>query len=78
MRCFLLCARVQALLQWLADSAQAFICRQMKDERMADSNSPIPSPAPEHVHCVAAVLWYSRDLPVEYNLQELVTENFVQ
>ena len=28
----------------------------------------LPSPAPSHVHCTAAILWQSHELPVEYNL----------
>nr|KAG5700866.1 hypothetical protein BaRGS_012273 [Batillaria attramentaria] len=77
--------RVQALLQWLADSAQAYIRRLllMRDDHMGmctpDPASPLSaSPAPEHVHCVAAVLWYSHELPVEYDLLQLLTPDLIQ
>lgn len=77
--------RVHAFLQWLADSSQAYIQRlsSVHETRLGSSipepASPISvNPAPEHVHCVAAILWYSQELPVTYNLLELITPNLVQ
>ncbi|XP_070181060.1 dual E2 ubiquitin-conjugating enzyme/E3 ubiquitin-protein ligase BIRC6-like isoform X3 [Littorina saxatilis] len=76
--------RVQALLQWLADSAQSFLRRtsSARENRMgvfgADPASPLStSPASEHVHCVAAILWFSHELPVHYDLLSLITPDFI-
>ena len=40
--------------------------------------SNYPSPAPAHVHCVAAILWYSHDMPVTYNLHGIVSKGVTE
>ena len=38
----------------------------------------LPSPAPAHVHCVAAVLWESRERRVNYNLPGIVSRELLR
>ncbi len=44
----------------------------------ARSGAELPSPAPAHVHCVAAILWYSHDLPVTYNIHGIVSKQLLR
>ena len=78
-------SRVHALLRWLADSAQSHLHRTAMDRghRMGvfapDPSSTLStSPASEHVHCVAAILWYSHELPVDYDLLSLLTPDLIR
>ncbi|XP_076097651.1 dual E2 ubiquitin-conjugating enzyme/E3 ubiquitin-protein ligase BIRC6-like isoform X3 [Mytilus galloprovincialis] len=75
--------RVQALLNWLGDSARVAL---QKTAFSSDGYSRIPhhttfmslpSPAPTHIHCVAVILWQSHQLPVEYNLNALITKDLI-
>ncbi|KAL8592605.1 hypothetical protein ACOMHN_026535 [Nucella lapillus] len=76
-------SRVHALLSWLDDTAQAHIHRVAvsRDHRMG-CPEPSPkltnSPASEHVHCVAAILWYSHERSVDYNLPVLLTPDLIK
>ena len=75
-------SRVHALLHWLADSAQSHVQRAQsaRGHRMG-LFAPDPastSPASEHVHCVAAVLWYSHGRPVDYDLLALLTPDLIR
>lgn len=69
--------RVHALLEWLKDSARETIQRRTGSVPET-SGQPLPTPAPAHIHCIAAILWHSRDLAITYNLQELITKDLLR
>lgn len=66
--------RVHALLCWLLDTAQAHVRHQAS----VFSLPPAPSPASEHVHCVAAILWQSQERGVDYDLLALLTSDLIR
>lgn len=74
--------RVQALLNWLKDSARLALQRSSITtdgyRRVQQELSSLPSPAPSHIQCVSAILWQSNDLPVEYDLGSLITRELVR
>lgn len=35
-------------------------------------------PSPSHLHCVAAILWHSYELPVDYDLPALLSRELFQ
>ncbi|XP_064014811.1 baculoviral IAP repeat-containing protein 6 isoform X4 [Pogoniulus pusillus] len=69
--------RIQALLKWVSDSARV---AAMKKSGRASYICPSSStreygllmPSPSHLHCVAAILWHSYELLVEYDLPALL------
>lgn len=74
-------ARLKALILWLGDSAKVAI---EKSEMLSLNNGygpaphettyfTLPHPAAAHVHCIAAILWYSRNLPVCSELRSIIT-----
>ena len=79
-------ARLKALLAWLSDSARVGL------QKSSASSSPsgeshsvhsgqqadLPTPAPRHIHCIAAILWHSHDLPVSYSLASLLTRDLLR
>ncbi|XP_053375851.1 baculoviral IAP repeat-containing protein 6-like isoform X2 [Mercenaria mercenaria] len=76
--------RLKAMLQWLGDSARVALQRKavFSDEGFRHipcevTNMTLPGPAPSHVHCIAAVLWHSNEMRVDYNLSHLVTKDLV-
>ena len=76
---------MQALLNWLGDSARVALQRMAtysneRYNRIAHLTTfmSLPSPAPSHIHCVAVILWQSHQLPVEYNLSALITKDLVR
>lgn len=74
--------RVQALLNWLKDSANLALQKSSISSaegyrRIQQELSPLPSPAPSHIQCVSAILWQSNDLPVDYDLGCLITRDLV-
>ena len=82
----LLFSSVKALTDWLQD------CGKLATQRSRNQNDvggmrgysrqlgsiELPSPAPAHVHCVAAILWYSHDLPVTYNIHGIVSKELLR
>ncbi len=83
--------RVKALTDWLQDCGRAAAQRARFTPgdaaavggvsaftRRLAANTELPSPAPAHVHCVAAILWYSHDLPVSYNLRGIVSKELLR
>ena len=72
------------MLEWLGDSAR--VCLQRLGEQgddgyrtlPRDGTPDIPSPAPAHVHTIAAILWQSQELPVTYDLQAMVTKELLK
>uniref|UniRef100_A0A2C9JJC5 Dual E2 ubiquitin-conjugating enzyme/E3 ubiquitin-protein ligase BIRC6 n=1 Tax=Biomphalaria glabrata TaxID=6526 RepID=A0A2C9JJC5_BIOGL len=84
------CCRVKALLKWLEDCSKASLTRvniysgpsgsgTSFGQRISNmSYDMLTSPSPEHVQCVAAILWHSVECPVNYELTELITESFIR
>lgn len=35
-------------------------------------------PSPSHLHCVAAILWHSYELPVDYDLHALLSRDLFE
>ncbi|MBZ3871877.1 Baculoviral IAP repeat-containing protein 6 [Sciurus carolinensis] len=69
--------RIQALLKWVSDSARvAAMKRSGRMNYLCPSSSTIEygllMPSPSHLHCVAAILWHSYELLVEYDLPALL------
>ncbi|KAJ8014186.1 hypothetical protein DPEC_G00037640 [Dallia pectoralis] len=70
--------RIQALLQWVHDSS--LVAAQKRSvpvgfTRQSSSSSReygLVMPSPSHLHCVAAILWHSYELPVDYDLPVLL------
>ncbi|KAH9496163.1 Baculoviral IAP repeat-containing protein 6, partial [Bulinus truncatus] len=80
--------RVKALLTWLEDCARSSVTQafnyhssfpESSGSRSVNiSRDTLTSPSPEHVQCVAAILWHSAELPVTYDLAQLITVNFIR
>ncbi|XP_078085695.1 dual E2 ubiquitin-conjugating enzyme/E3 ubiquitin-protein ligase BIRC6 isoform X6 [Mustelus asterias] len=75
--------RIQALLKWVYDSAG--VAALKRSGHMATVNSEnvtreygLLMPSPSHLHCVAAVLWHSYELPVEYDLPGLLNRELFE
>ncbi|KAL6067514.1 hypothetical protein STEG23_018218, partial [Scotinomys teguina] len=69
--------RIQALLKWVSDSAKmAALKRSGRMNSVCPSSSAVEygllMPSPSHLHCVAAILWHSYELLVEYDLPALL------
>ncbi|GAB1609836.1 baculoviral IAP repeat-containing protein 6-like isoform X2 [Argonauta hians] len=75
-------ARLKALIKWLGDSAEVAL---QKSEMLSLNNGygsashetsyfTLPHPAAPHVHCIAAILWYSQSLPVHDELCTIITQ----
>ncbi|KAM3606446.1 uncharacterized protein V6R79_016382 [Siganus canaliculatus] len=77
--------RIQALLQWVHDSSQVaarkMSCPLGYASARAGSSSReygLLMPSPSHLHCVAAILWHSYELPVDYNLHALLNRELFE
>ncbi|XP_059504666.1 baculoviral IAP repeat-containing protein 6 isoform X9 [Stegostoma tigrinum] len=75
--------RIQALLKWVYDSAR--VAALKRNGHIATVNSEnvtreygLLMPSPSHLHCVAAVLWHSYELPVEYDLPGLLNRELFE
>uniref|UniRef100_A0A8C3R418 Dual E2 ubiquitin-conjugating enzyme/E3 ubiquitin-protein ligase BIRC6 n=1 Tax=Cyanoderma ruficeps TaxID=181631 RepID=A0A8C3R418_9PASS len=69
--------RIQALLKWVSDSARVAAMKKSGRVSYICPNSStreygLLMPSPSHLHCVAAILWHSYELLVEYNLPALL------
>ncbi|XP_061767077.1 baculoviral IAP repeat-containing protein 6 isoform X1 [Nerophis ophidion] len=72
--------RIQALLQWVHDSSRVAALKipmgYSSSSRASSSASlreyGLLMPSPSHLHCVAAILWHSYELPVDYDLPTLL------
>ncbi|NWZ53957.1 BIRC6 protein, partial [Haliaeetus albicilla] len=70
-------SRIQALLKWVSDSARvAAMKKSGRVSYICPSSSTreygLLMPSPSHLHCVAAILWHSYELLVEYDLPALL------
>ncbi|GFO34551.1 baculoviral iap repeat-containing protein 6, partial [Plakobranchus ocellatus] len=82
--------RVAALLHWLEDCARSSLTQAQDVHPARNGNRSFGSysvglgdntlcnPSPEHVQCIAAVLWYSMELPVTYPLHRLVNVDSIR
>ncbi|XP_037398087.1 baculoviral IAP repeat-containing protein 6 isoform X3 [Pygocentrus nattereri] len=76
--------RIQALLQWVHDSSRVAALKQSSPAGfMGPGASPsreygLLMPSPSHLHCVAAILWHSYELPVEYDLPALLSRELFE
>ncbi|XP_018580423.1 baculoviral IAP repeat-containing protein 6 isoform X3 [Scleropages formosus] len=75
--------RIQALLQWVHDSSRvAALKRSGHMGYVSPSSSSreygLLMPSPSHLHCVAAILWHSYELPVEYDLPALLNRQLFE
>ncbi|KAG5831643.1 hypothetical protein ANANG_G00305900 [Anguilla anguilla] len=75
--------RIQALLQWVQDSSRvAALKRSGHMGYVSSSGSPreygLLMPSPSHLHCVAAILWHSYELPVDYDLPVLLNRELFE
>ncbi|XP_028983369.1 baculoviral IAP repeat-containing protein 6 isoform X2 [Betta splendens] len=80
--------RIQALLQWVHDSSRVAAHRISSPMEYTGAGADYCSassreygllmPSPSHLHCVAAILWHSYDLPVDYDLPSLLNRNLFE
>ncbi|XP_054605954.2 dual E2 ubiquitin-conjugating enzyme/E3 ubiquitin-protein ligase BIRC6 isoform X4 [Nothobranchius furzeri] len=78
--------RIQALLQWVHDSSRVAAHKLSVPMGYAGAGSSSSSsreygllmPSPSHLHCVAAILWHSYELPVDYDLPGLLNRDLFE
>uniref|UniRef100_A0A4W3K7A1 Dual E2 ubiquitin-conjugating enzyme/E3 ubiquitin-protein ligase BIRC6 n=1 Tax=Callorhinchus milii TaxID=7868 RepID=A0A4W3K7A1_CALMI len=75
--------RIQALLKWVYDSAGVAALKRGGHVGILNAESTpreygLLMPSPSHLHCVAAVLWHSYELPVEYDLTGLLNRELFE
>uniref|UniRef100_A0AAQ5Y9L2 Dual E2 ubiquitin-conjugating enzyme/E3 ubiquitin-protein ligase BIRC6 n=1 Tax=Amphiprion ocellaris TaxID=80972 RepID=A0AAQ5Y9L2_AMPOC len=80
--------RIQALLQWVHDSSR--VAAHKMSGPMGYTGAGVGSssassreygllmPSPSHLHCVAAILWHSYELPVDYDLPALLNRELFE
>lgn len=79
-------SRIQALLQWVNDSSR--VAAHKMSGPMGFTSPGFSSgssreygllmPSPSHLHCVAAILWHSYELPVDYDLPALLSRELFE
>uniref|UniRef100_A0A3P9HCQ6 Baculoviral IAP repeat containing 6 n=1 Tax=Oryzias latipes TaxID=8090 RepID=A0A3P9HCQ6_ORYLA len=78
--------RIQALLQWVNDSSRVAAHKMSGPMGFASPGFTSGSsreygllmPSPSHLHCVAAILWHSYELPVDYDLPALLSRELFE
>ncbi|XP_053159744.1 baculoviral IAP repeat-containing protein 6 isoform X5 [Hemicordylus capensis] len=75
--------RIQALLKWVSDSARVAAVKKSGRINYVCPNSStreygLLMPSPSHLHCVAAILWHSYELLVEYDLPALLNRELFE
>lgn len=74
--------RIQALLQWVHDSSRVAAHKLTSPLGFGGSASSreygLLMPSPSHLHCVAAILWHSYELPVDYDLPALLNRELFE
>ncbi|XP_077439054.1 dual E2 ubiquitin-conjugating enzyme/E3 ubiquitin-protein ligase BIRC6 isoform X1 [Vanacampus margaritifer] len=76
--------RIQALLQWVHDSSRVAALKIPMGYASSSSGSSslreygLLMPSPSHLHCVAAILWHSYELPVDYDLPTLLNQELFE
>lgn len=79
--------RIQALLQWVHDSSRV-AGHKMNPMGYTATGSGFSTgssreygllmPSPSHLHCVAAILWHSYEMPVDYDLPALLNRELFE
>ncbi|MEQ2236532.1 Baculoviral IAP repeat-containing protein 6 [Ilyodon furcidens] len=78
--------RIQALLHWVYDSSRVAAHKMSFPTGYSAAGSSSASsreygllmPSPSHLHCVAAILWHSFELPVDYDLPGLLNRDLFE
>ncbi|XP_075902304.1 dual E2 ubiquitin-conjugating enzyme/E3 ubiquitin-protein ligase BIRC6 isoform X2 [Nelusetta ayraudi] len=79
--------RIQALLQWVHDSSQVAAHKMSPGPvgyagcyslSASSREYGLLMPSPSHLHCVAAILWHSYELPVDYDLHALLSRDLFE
>uniref|UniRef100_A0A8C4Q1J4 Dual E2 ubiquitin-conjugating enzyme/E3 ubiquitin-protein ligase BIRC6 n=1 Tax=Eptatretus burgeri TaxID=7764 RepID=A0A8C4Q1J4_EPTBU len=72
--------RVKALISWVKDCAQLAVrnSNSPTSPALAPHERGLLAPSPSHVHCIAAVLWYSLEQQVEYDLPGMMGPELFQ
>uniref|UniRef100_A0A7M4F5Y1 Baculoviral IAP repeat containing 6 n=1 Tax=Crocodylus porosus TaxID=8502 RepID=A0A7M4F5Y1_CROPO len=75
--------RIQALLKWVSDSARVAAMKKSGRISYICPNSStreygLLMPSPSHLHCVAAILWHSYELLVEYDLPAMLDRDLFE
>ncbi|KAL7987488.1 hypothetical protein Chor_006407, partial [Crotalus horridus] len=75
--------RIQALLKWVSDSARVAAMKKSGRVNYVCPNSStreygLLMPSPSHLHCVAAILWHSYELLVDYDLPALLNRELFE
>ncbi|MEQ2215101.1 hypothetical protein XENOCAPTIV_027469, partial [Xenoophorus captivus] len=78
--------RIQALLHWVYDSSRVAAHKMSSPTGYSAAGSSSASsreygllmPSPSHLHCVAAILWHSFELPVDYDLPGLLNRDLFE
>uniref|UniRef100_A0AAX7TAX9 Dual E2 ubiquitin-conjugating enzyme/E3 ubiquitin-protein ligase BIRC6 n=1 Tax=Astatotilapia calliptera TaxID=8154 RepID=A0AAX7TAX9_ASTCA len=80
--------RIQALLQWVHDSSHVaahkmsgpmgYIGHAAGSSSASSREYGLLMPSPSHLHCVAAILWHSYELPVDYDLPTLLNRELFE
>lgn len=72
-------------MDWLGDTARVGLQKSAvySDDRFRQSAPQtsylaLANPAAVHIHCIAAILWQSHELPVEYNLCLLISKELIR
>lgn len=80
-------SRIQALLQWVHDSSQVAAHKMSAGPvgyagcyslSASSREYGLLMPSPSHLHCVAAILWHSYELPVDYDLHALLSRDLFE
>uniref|UniRef100_A0A7N9AXP2 Dual E2 ubiquitin-conjugating enzyme/E3 ubiquitin-protein ligase BIRC6 n=1 Tax=Mastacembelus armatus TaxID=205130 RepID=A0A7N9AXP2_9TELE len=80
--------RIQALLHWVHDSSRVAAHKLSSPMGYTGAAAGFSSassreyglvmPSPSHLHCVAAILWHSYELPVDYDLPALLNRELFE
>ncbi|XP_071235705.1 dual E2 ubiquitin-conjugating enzyme/E3 ubiquitin-protein ligase BIRC6 isoform X22 [Salvelinus alpinus] len=76
--------RIHALLQWVHDSSLMAAHKRsgpvgyIRQSSSSSREYGLVMPSPSHLHCVAAILWHSYELPVNYDLPVLLNRELFE
>ncbi|XP_055758242.1 baculoviral IAP repeat-containing protein 6 isoform X20 [Salvelinus fontinalis] len=76
--------RIHALLQWVHDSSLVAAHKRsgpvgyIRQSSSSSREYGLVMPSPSHLHCVAAILWHSYELPVNYDLPVLLNRELFE
>ena len=74
--------RLRALCDWLKDCARAALQKHAANTTPVTSSSSrdvnVPRADADHVHCVAAILWYCNSNVLAFSLRALVSQELLR